>query len=89
MKKRRIITIDESMSMSEQELISFIKEDEEMINEGIGSINESNVDFQDMTIKDIIKKYNCIPMKEVFDGLRKKLNRKWYRWIRIKQAYED
>lgn len=46
------------MSMSEQELISFIKEDEEMVNEGIGSINESNVDFQGMTIKDIVKKYN-------------------------------
>ena len=66
----------QSMSMIEQELISFIKEDEDMVNEGIGSINESNVDFQGMTIKDIVKKYNCIPMKEVFDGLRKKLNRK-------------
>ena len=44
--ERRIITIDECMSMSEQELNSFIKEDIQMLNEGIGNINESNIDFQ-------------------------------------------
>ena len=32
------------MSMSEQELIAFIEADNKMLNEGIGNINESNVD---------------------------------------------
>lgn len=71
--KRKIITIDECMSMSEQELKKFIKEDTEMLNEGIGNINESNVDFQGMTTEDIVKKYNCVPMEEVFQGIRNKL----------------
>ena len=61
------------MSMSEQELKKFIKEDTKMLNEGIGNINESNVDFQGMTTEDIVKKYNCVPMEEVFQGIRNKL----------------
>ena len=73
MAKRRIITIDECMTMNEQELKAFIAEDTKMLNEGIGDINESNVDFQGMTIEDIVKKYNCIPMEEVFHGIRNKL----------------
>lgn len=71
--ERRIITIDECMSMSEQELNSFIKEDIQMLNEGIGNINESNIDFQGMTTDDIVKKYKCIPMNEVFQGIKNKL----------------
>ena len=45
MKKRRIITIDECMTMTERELYDFIEEDTKMLNEGIGDINESNIDF--------------------------------------------
>lgn len=71
--KGKIITIDECMSMSEQELKKFIKEDTKMLNEGIGNINESNVDFQGMTTEDIVKKYNFVPMEEVFQGIRNKL----------------
>ena len=71
--KRKIITVDECMSMSEQELIAFIEADNKMLNEGIGNINESNVDFQGMTTEDIVKKYNCIPMEEVFRKIRNKL----------------
>lgn len=74
--KRRIITIDECMTMSEQELKTFIKEDNQMLNEGIGNINESNVDFQGMTTEDIVKKYNCVPMEEVFQGIRNILKSK-------------
>ena len=59
--------------MSEQELIAFIEADNKMLNEGIGNINESNVDFQGMTTEDIVKKYNCIPMEEVFRKIRNKL----------------
>ncbi len=37
-----------------------------MLNEGIGYINETNVDFQGITTEDIVKKkYNCVPMEEV------------------------
>lgn len=74
--KRRIITIDECMTMSEQELKTFIKEDNQMLNEGIGNINESNVDSQGMTTEDIVKKYNCVPMEEVFQGIRNILKSK-------------
>ena len=75
MKKRRIITVDECMTMSEQELRAFIEEDNRMLNEGIGDINESNVDFQGMTMEEIVKKYNCIPMGEVLQRIRNKLER--------------
>lgn len=71
--KRKIITIDECVPMSEQELKTFIKKDYQMLNEGIGNINETNVDFQGMTTDDIVKKYNCIPMEEVFQGIRNKM----------------
>ena len=53
------------MSISEQELKTFIKEDNQMQNEGIGYINETNVDFQGITTKNVVKKYNCVPMEEV------------------------
>ena len=45
------------MSISEQELKTFIKEDNQMQNGGIGYINETNVDFQGITTEDIVKKY--------------------------------
>ena len=50
------------MTMNEQELKTIIEEDTKMLNDGIGDINESNVDFQGMTTEDIVKKYNLIPM---------------------------
>ena len=61
------------MTMTEQGLTQFIKEDTEMLNKGIGDINESNVDFQGMTTEDIVKKYNLVPMEEVFQEIRNKL----------------
>ncbi|MBQ6085660.1 MAG: hypothetical protein IJK94_04100 [Bacteroidaceae bacterium] len=59
------------MSISEQELKTFIKEDNQMQNEGIGYINETTVDFQGITTEDIVKKiYNCVPMEEVSVTIR-------------------
>ena len=75
MKKRRIITIDECMTMTERELYEVIEEDTKMLNEGIGDINESNIDFQGMTMADVAKKYNLIPMEEVFRQIENKLKR--------------
>lgn len=46
-----------------------------MLNEGIGDANESNVDFQGMTIAEIAQKYNCIPMDEVFQEIKNKLEK--------------
>jgi hypothetical protein len=43
------------MSMSEQALETFIKEDTQMLNEGIGDVNESNIDFQGMTVEELPK----------------------------------
>ena len=54
------------MTLTERELYDFIEEDTKMLNEGIGDINESNIDFQGMTMADVAKKYNLIPMEEVF-----------------------
>lgn len=63
------------MTMTERELYDFIEEDTKMLNEGIGDINESNIDFQGMTMADVAKKYNLIPMEEVFRQIENKLKR--------------
>ena len=63
------------MTMTERELYEFIEEDTKMLNEGIGDINESNIDFQGMTMADVAKKYNLIPMEEVFRQIENKLKR--------------
>ena len=39
------------------------------------NINESNIDFQGMTMADVAKKYNLIPMEEVFRQIENKLKR--------------
>ena len=72
---RKVITIDECMSMTEQELRNIIREDNKILNEGIGDINESNVDFQGMTTEDIVRKYNLVPLDEVFQGIKNKLEK--------------
>ena len=73
MRKRRILTVDECMSMSYEELSAFLEEDEKLLSEGIGDRSQPNVDFQGMTIQDIAKKYGCIPMEEAFANIMKKL----------------
>ena len=54
-KKKGKDLLGECMSISEQELKTFIKEDNQMQNEGIGYINETNVDSQGMTTKMLSK----------------------------------
>ena len=73
--ERSIITIDECMSMSQEELKEFLENDEKLLSQGIGDRNESNIDFLGMTIQDVAKKYGCIPIEEVFGELSKKLSR--------------
>lgn len=76
MKKRRIVTIDEVMNMSSQELKEFIGNDEKLLSEGVGNPKESNVDFMGMTSEEIIQKYNLTPLEEVFNIIRNKLTKK-------------
>ena len=79
MKKRRIVTIDELMNMSSQELSEFIENDEKLLSEGIGNPNESNVDFMGMTNEEVIQKYNLIPLEDAFNNIMNKLNQARYR----------
>lgn len=75
MKKRRIITIDEAMNMSTTEFLEFCENDEKLLAEGIGDVNESNTDFMGMTTEELIQKYHLIPLEEALDWLRKKLGK--------------
>lgn len=70
---RKVITIDECMSMSEKELNEFIDNDKRMLEEGLVDENQLNIDFQGMTIKDVAKKYGCVPMDDVLNNIRNKL----------------
>lgn len=72
-KKRRILTIDEYMQLSEQEKWDFVTEDKRLLSEGIGDPNESNVDFQGMTVEEFVEKYGYIDGDVAFDDLLKKL----------------
>ena len=45
MRKIRILTVDECMSISYEELSAFLEEDEKLLSEGIGERSQSNVDF--------------------------------------------
>ena len=49
--KRRIISIEECLPMSKEELISFIDNDNRIFSEGNGNSNESNVDFHGLSIR--------------------------------------
>lgn len=71
--KRRILTHEEFMQMSEQEKYEFAKEDERLLSEGIGDKNQSNIDFQGMTIEEIVEKYEYIDGDVAFDNIFKKL----------------
>lgn len=75
MKKRRIITIDQAMNMSTTEFLEFCENDEKLLAEGIGDVNESNTDFMGMTAEELIQKYHLIPLEEALDRLRKKLGK--------------
>ena len=75
MKKRLIITIDQAMNMSTTEFLEFCENDEKLLAEGIGDVNESNTDFMGMTTEELIQKYHLIPLEEALDRLRKKLGK--------------
>lgn len=63
------------MNMSTTEFLEFCENDEKLLAEGIGDVNESNTDFMGMTTEELIQKYHLIPLEEALDRLRKKLGK--------------
>ena len=70
---KKIITIDEIHTMSISQLDEFIDNSQKLIEEGIISESESNVDLMGMSPEEIRKKYGYTPMDEFFNELEQKL----------------
>ena len=71
--RRKIISIDEYMTMNEQELKYFIDNYNLILDEGNVREGQSNIDFKGLTIKDIVKKYDCEDIDSVFEKIKNKL----------------
>ena len=69
-----MITLDEYMSMSKEELDEFHDRDERLITEGLVDENQPNIDLMGMTSEEIIQRYNLVPITQVYDNITKKLN---------------
>ncbi len=75
MDKRAVITIDECMKMSAEDLNRFIDADNQYLAEHPDESTSSNIDFCGMTITEIAEKYGCIPIDDAFENIRNKLLR--------------
>ncbi|MGM9770576.1 MAG: hypothetical protein ACI3Y6_07685 [Candidatus Cryptobacteroides sp.] len=75
MMDRRKITIDEYMSMTEQELNDFLDRDEQLLAAGMIDENQPNVDLLGMSDEEIAQKYGYTPINVVYDRIMKKLGR--------------
>lgn len=71
--KRRVITIDEVMSLPAEELDEMIRKDEEMLNDGVTSESLLEIDFMGMSEDEIIRKYHCRPWDVVYIEILDKL----------------
>lgn len=74
MKKRRIVTIDELMNMSSQELDEYMDRYNKLLAEGIVEDEGPIVDSMGMTFEEIVKKYNLILMEDAINNIMNKLN---------------
>lgn len=72
MMKRRIITIDECLSMSTKELFDFVRNDAKLVNEHPEFNKQPNIDFQGLTHEEILKKFECVPAKDARQRLLEK-----------------
>ena len=72
-----MITIDEYMSMSKEELNDFINRNEQLIAEGVIGKGQPVVDFMGMSDEEIIQKYNLVPINVVYERIMERLNR-WF-----------
>ena len=75
MMDRRKITIDEYMSMTEQELNDFLDRDEQLLAAGMIDENQPNVDLLGMSDEEIAQKYGYTPINVFYDRIMKKLGR--------------
>ena len=73
--ERLMITIDEYMSMSENELNEFINRREKLLSEGVIGENQPVVDLMGMSGEEIAQKYGYTPMNVVYERIMQKLNR--------------
>ena len=79
MKKRRIVTIDELMNMSSQELDEYMDRYNKLLAKGIVEDEGPIVDSMGMTFEEIVKKYNLILMEDAINNIMNKLNQARYR----------
>ena len=70
-----MITIDEYMSMSEEELKEFTDRHEQLIAEGVIDESQLVVDLMGMSDEEIAQKYGYTPMNVVYERIMEKLNR--------------
>lgn len=71
--KRIMITIDECMSMSKEQINQFLDKDEILLREGLIDKNQPNIDFMGMTDEQIADKYGFTPAQDVYDKIMEKL----------------
>ena len=71
--KKRVITIDELMSMSKQELNEYMDRYNELLTEGIVEEEGPFVDSMGMTIDEMVSKYELISIDEAYEKIMRKL----------------
>ncbi len=69
-----MLTIDELMSMSCDEVTVFLERRKKMINEGKVTKNQPYIDLQNMPDEEIARKYGFTPLETVRARIQKKLN---------------
>lgn len=70
---KKVITIDELMSMSKQELNKYMDRYNKLLAEGIVEEEGPIVDSIGMTIDEIISKYELISIDEAYENIMRKL----------------
>ena len=67
-----MLTIEEFMSMTYDEVCAFLERDNRLIREGRVNINQPNIDLKNMSDEEIAQKYNYSSI----DTIREKVNKK-------------
>lgn len=76
MKEYKIITIDECMNMSSEEIHEYIVNSQNSINENNNNSTHmcAEIDLVGASASEIAEKYGCIPIDDVFNDIRNKIN---------------
>ena len=70
-----MITIDEYMSMSREELEEFTNWHARLVAEGVMDEDQPVIDFMGMSDEEIAQKYDFTPMEVVYERIMDKLNK--------------